>query len=609
PIVPTPGYQQAVENGTRTPDGKPGPNYWQNFAAYDIDATLDPESGRVQANVNLRYENNSPDDLPVLILHLRQNLWSPGAVRNRPVKTTNGFELVSITYGDSTITEHSNPREFQASPGYFINGTIMYLNLGEPVRSGGTAEFSIAWAYRMPEDTFRGGQNGPTYFASYWYPQFAVYDDVEGWVADPYLGQGEFYMGFADYNVEITVPAGYLVGATGVLKNPEAVLSETTRERLAEAAQTRETVRVVTAEETGEGTAAGSETHTWHFEAFRVRDFVWGTSDQYVWDATTTTNGAGGETVMVHSFYRPEFEPWADAAIYAQFSIEHLSELLFPYPDPQITVMEGLSSGGGMEYPMVTLISSRMPPRPLMSVTYHELSHMWVPMIVAQNEKAFGWMDEGLTSYNTNEGFNDFYEDGDRWNPASQSYYRIAGTGRELEINRHSDLFPVGDPSRGIALYNKPSLGLHAVRGIFGQEKFDQAYRTYALTWMYKHPYPYDFFRVMNAGLGEDYDPFWRSFYMETAVLDHAVGNVMVGEEDVTVEVLDQGGVTLPALVRLTYTDGRTADERIPLEVWLAGATAADVTFPAGEVAKVELDPEGFLPDVNRENNVKEMGG
>jgi hypothetical protein len=221
-----------------------------------------------------------------------------------------------------------------------------------------TVSLELDWHFQIPgAENFRMGQDGEVYYLAYWYPQMAVYDDVQGWTAQPYQGDGEFYMGYADYDVSVTVPEGWLVGATGTLQNAEAILTDSVRARLDRARQADMIVSVVDSTERGAGTATATSengnTLTWNFEAEQVRDFAFGTSKQFVWDATTAETGDG--TSMIHAFYRPENTTWERSAEFAQFSIEHLSDMLIPYPYPHMTTIEG-PIGGGMEFPMITHI-------------------------------------------------------------------------------------------------------------------------------------------------------------------------------------------------------------------------------------------------------------
>lgn len=454
------------------------------------------------------------------------------------------------------------------------------------------------------------GQDGEVYYIGYWYPQMAVYDDVNGWKADQYMANGEFYMGYGDYDVQISLPEGWVVGATGTLQNPEEVLSEQTRERLAQASQTREVVSIVGESERRAGTSttqSNTGVLTWHFKAENVRDFAFGASDRYVWDATSAGVGdidddGQDDTSMIHAFYRPEAAVWSRSAEFAQFSIEHLSEMIMPYPYPHMTTVAGVI-GGGMEYPMITHIGGSRNDRSLFGVTYHEISHMWFPMIVGQDEKQYTWMDEGLTSFNTNEGRSEFWST-DAWDPERQGYYRIAGTGLEVESMRHADDYPNGTPARGIAGYSKPAVMMHALRGILGEERFKEIYREYARRWTFKHPQPYDLFNTFKDILGEDLDWFWRSMLYETWTLDLGLGGVEQSGEQIEVTVKDEGLTPMPALVRVTYADGRKIEKTVPVDVWLSGQRQMTLTFEPGAVAQVEIDPDRYLPDVNRENNL-----
>lgn len=610
PVFPPPAFEQAVQNGTRTHTGRAGDAYWTNYATYELEAVVSPDTRTLQGEAGIVYRNQSPDTLQELVFHLYQNLNAPGAPRTFAVNVTEGMIFSEVEMDDQPLIE----RNRRGIPGYYVDHTLMYVRPAAPLLPGAEVELEISWQLAIPPaPNPRMGQDGEVFFLAYWYPQLAVYDDLRGWDEDPYLGSGEFYMGYADYDVRITVPEGYLVGATGELQNGEVILTTTARQRLEQAATSRETVAVVTSTDLREGRAtlpSESGVHTWHFTAEKVRDFAFGTSDRYLWDATFSQVTGQEEPVMIHALYRPERQYWKEAALYGQFSIEYLSELLWPYPWPQMTIMEGLI-GGGMEYPMITLIGSDRDKLSTMSVIIHEIGHMWFPMIVGTDEKAYTWLDEGLTRYNQNEGMNEFFDDYDPWHPVSGrpgGYFRIAGTGNEVASMRHGDRYPPRGSARGIASYDKPAMGLRALEGIFGREKFLAAYREYGRRWAYRHPSPYDFFNTFEEVLGEDLDWFWSSFLSETWTLDQAVAGVKADQNAVTVTIDDRGLLPMPAPVRVTYADGRTAEKTVPVSEWLAGRRTATLRFPGGKVTAVEIDPEAYLPDTDRQNNRWEKG-
>lgn len=606
PVMPVPPFEDAVERGTRTWTGEPGPAYWTNSAVYDMEASVSPETAMLRGHAQATYINNSPDELRLVYVHLRQNLNAPGVVRNRVQKLTGGVVLSEVRVDGEPLVER------ERGVGYSIENTVMEVRLDEPIPPGGRRNFEFAWSFAIPEaGAPRMGQDGEVFYLGYWYPQFAVYDDVLGWVAEPYMGNGEFYMDFADYDVAITVPDGFLVAATGELLNPEEVLSAQTLQRYAEVNSTEEIVSLVGADEREAGVSTASSptgTLTWRFTADDVRDFAFGASDHYVWDATLAEAGdvdgdGAAETAHIYAMYRPDREAWRRAAEFGRFSIEFLSDRLIPYPWPHMTVVEGII-GGGMEYPMITLIGSRRTERSLFGTTLHEISHMWIPMIAGQNEKAYAWMDEGLTTYNTHEGSEIFWDDETVWAPEAQSYYGMAGTADEVESMRHADRYPYGTSARGIASYNKPGVALRALEWVLGEGTFRRAYRAYVDRWAYKHPYPYDLFNTFEDVAGRELDWFWTSLFFETWTLDHSVASVDRTDESVVVTVRDLGLTPMPAPVEVTYADGTTAMQRLNVDPWLEGEREVQLHFEQGNPVRVEIDPKAYLPDVDRTNNV-----
>ncbi len=619
PVMPPPAFEQAVANGTRTYSGDPGPNYWQNQSAYDIDVTLEPENGMVRATATMTYINNSPDALPVLLVKLRQNLHAPGVPRNRPAEVTGGITLDRLASGGAAFPAATGRIE----PGeYAVEGTVMTLMLPEPLAPGARLDIDIAWHYRLATvegGTFRQGTDGEVFYVGYWYPQFAMYDDVVGWHNDPYLGMGEHYMPFADYRVSITAPQDFLMYATGDLENAEAVLTDETRERLERALLKDDIVNVVRADERGRATQrASGGTLTWEFTAENVRDFAFAGSDRYVWDATRANvdqNGDGTpEAVLINALYRPNAEspydaPWERSAEFSAFSIEHLSEILWPYPWPHMTAVEGII-GGGMEFPMMTLIGGDRTDSRLFGVTYHEIGHMWYPMITQQDEKSFTWMDEGLTSFNTNEGREAFFDGSadnrpfeDAWARENQSHYRLLGTGDAVEPMRHNDRYPLDTSARVIASYSTPAVLLHAMEDVFGYDAFWNAYRDYGTTWAFKHPYPYDLMNVFEDNLGQDLDWLWTPTLFQTWTVDVAVASVESTASGVMVVVRDNGLAPMPIRVTVSYADGSAQVQTIPVDTWLEGSRTASLTFPAGEVTRVELPTDTIL-DANPSDNV-----
>jgi len=632
PVLETAAFRRAVERGTRTRTGEPGPRNWTQYARYALRAELDPASKRLTGDGRIRYQNRSPDTLRFIPAHLYQNLFSPGAARNEQVPVTQGMELSRVVAQGQPLPQLRDV-ESSVQPGYQIEGTIAWIRLPTPLAPGSAAELEFSWAFTVPPDGApRSGTDGEVFMLAYWYPQVAVYDDVNGWQTDWYMGNAEFYMGWADYDVALTVPAGWLIGATGELKNAADVLTPATRERLAEARRSPDVVHVVAEADRGAGRATTSGSGgkvTWLFEARNVRDFAWGTSNQYLWDATHAVVGdidclprlvsaresappAPGcdqrtDTATIHSLYRPSRIPWAwdQSARYGRHSIEFLSGFLWPYPYPQMTALDGVVSCSGMEYPMITCIGGQRDTLSLYSVTVHEFAHMWFPMQVGSDEKRRAWQDEGLTRFNQAQAMRSFFGGYDLERIVRDAYLGFARSGGEVELMRHGDLYPVGTPAYAVASYQKMATNLVALRALLGDDTFMRAYREYGRRWINKHPTEFDFFNTFNAVSGRDLSWFWRTWFYETWTLDQALVGVQASGDSTIITVDDRGLAPMP--VRLAITrQGTSRAERveIPVDVWLRGerrATARVASSP--RITRVEIDPESAFPDIDRTNN------
>ena len=603
-----PAFERAVQRDTRTRTGVPGPNYWQQWASYTLAARLDPRTKRLHGSGRVRYHNRSPDTLGTVALHLYQNLHNAQSPRNEEVPLTGGVTLSRLAAQGTPLTAGEG-----MGAGYVVNGTIATVRLPRPLVPGDSAELEMEWSFEVPPDGApRMGQDGEIWWLAYWYPQVAVYDDVSGWQADPYLGNAEFYMGYGDYDVSLTMPAGWLVTATGELQNPTETLTPRTRERLAQARRSRDVVHVVGEGERGKGaiTAPGKPTLTWRFAARNVRDFTFGTSDRWLWDAALAlagdANGDGApDTTLVQSFWRPERKAyaWHKSARYAQHSIEFLSRFLWPYPYPHMTAVDGLVSCSGMEYPMLTCIGGRRDTLSLYSVTVHEIAHMWFPMMVGSDEKRHAWQDEGLTRFNQAQAMREFFDGYDLEMRVRDSYLDFARTGDEVELMRHGDRYPQGTPAYGIASYQKMATNLVSLRAILGDTTFMRAYREYGRRWRNRHPQPQDLFNSFEDVSGRDLDWFWRTWFHETWTLDLAIGAVAREGNELAVTIEKRGPAPMPVLLAITRTSGSVERLTVPVDVWLTGAQQHMVRVrDAATVAKLEIDPEQRFPDSVRGN-------
>jgi hypothetical protein len=618
PVNPPGTYTRSTALNTRTADGAPGPDYWQQWVDYDIHARVDAASKTLTGSETIRYTNASPNRLPILVLNLNQNYHAEGVERLRPAEVTGGMDIERVAYNGREL----GPTSSQQTPGWIVNGTAMLVVLPDPVAPGETVELALEWSFPLPQAGASGrmGYSGDELlYLAYWFPQVAVYDDVIGWHLEPFRGNAEFYSDFGRYTVTIDAPAGYLVMSTGTLRNPEEVLAPDVVERLRRAEESDDVVHVVTHDGAAEATArTGDGRLTWEFVADSVRDVAFAVMRNYAWDAARTPVGdrnGDGETeyARVDAFWRGYAVNYRDAWRYAQHSIDFLSRFTgLPYPWPHMSVVEGGGIiGGGMEFPMMTLIGdyNQAGADALYYVTAHELAHMWVPMILSTNERRYAWLDEGTTTFNENNARMEFFPGSEPFQTEQAGYLGVARAELEGPIMRWSDHHRPG-PAYSTASYSKPATVLHALRGVLGDETFMAASREFYRRWAFKHPYPWDLFRTFEAVSGRDLEWFWRAWYYESThdgrwFLDQAVEDVArmsTGETRVTVR--DLGWVPMPVHLQVTRENGDVFTEVIPVDRWLAGATRTTVTLPAGPaVTRVVIDAERYFPDLDRSNN------
>ena len=628
PVFETHAFARAVARGTRTRTGEPGPNYWQQFARYQIDAELVPSTNQVNGRETVRYFNRSPDTLRTVWIYLNQNLFAPSSPRVVETPVTGGTEILRVAAWGQALPKS------EAGTGYSVDATLMRVGLPRPLLPKDSLDLDIAWEFQVPPDGApREGvtKGGDIFMVAYWYPQIAVYDDVNGWERDPYLGVGEFYTDFADYEVALSVPQGWLVAATGELTDPDSVLSRRTRDRLALARRNGTVVHVVADGERGAGPVKATNTGfdgvlTWRFRARNVRDFAWSASAKYVWDAIGAVTGDRDgdhrpDTTLVNTFYRPEARRWAwdRSATYERSALEFLSSYLWPYPWAQMTAVEGPTSCAGMEYPMLTCVGGPRDTLSLYSVLIHETGHMWFPMQVGSDERRYAWQDEGFTRFNQAEGMAAFFHGYDLERTVRNDYIAFARTDSEVPLMRPADQYPYGTPAYSVASYTKMATNMVALRGILGQDAFLTAYRTYGLRWLYKHPTPYDFFNTFDVLGGHDLSWFWRTWWYETWTLDQAIGSVAhsrgAGQtvpprpgarvsDSLFVTIDDRGLAPMPIDLAVTRKTGRVQHIVIPVDVWLGGSRHYVVALDsAATITALDLDPDQAFPDIDRSNN------
>ena len=590
-------------NRVRGASGAPGPDYWQQRADYVIRAALDTATQTIHGTERVHYVNHSPDTLAFVWVQIEQNIFAPNSITyvlNQPPLHFAGGAIFDFTgkgfIGGITIERFAaGGRELERTE----YGTMMRVELAPRLPPTGAIDFDVAWHFPVPP--YGGGRMGRIgsrlYEIGQWYPRMVVYDDVHGWNPLPYIGAGEFYLEYGDYDVALTVPGGFVVAATGTVMNPAAVWTPTQRARLARARTSAERVQIISREEAEANRArAGRATKTWRFTARNVRDFAWAASPDFRWDASSWKG------ILIQTFYRPSATPWEEANRMAWFTIKHFSETWGTYAWPQATSVEGLVEG--MEYPMITFVPSIEKREDQFWVLTHELGHEWFPMMVGSDERRYPWMDEGFNTfidYGSAEGYFKGTAYGDTVRRELLTDYRVSAVpGNEQPLIDR----PVEQRDLAWAAYQKPALMLTILRdALLGRETFERAMREYVRRWTFKHPQPTDFFRTIENVSGRDLDWFWREWIFTTARLDQAVDSVTQTGDTAFIYLSTRAEMVLPVTLELRYADGSTEMRDYPIEMWNLGTHFTARVGTAKRVVGVVVDPPGIYPDINRANN------
>ncbi len=603
-------YPQGI-NEFRNSAGEPGPQYWQNKADYQIDAILDDSKKEIRATVLITYKNNSPQSISSLWLILEQNLFNP---------QSRGFAKTPAEgrsrYGDSKSSFQGGFRfksvklinagtdKVEADADTVITDTRMQVRLARPLASKGEIRLKMEYAYSIPEyGADRTGilptTNGNIYAIAQWYPRMCVYDDVRGWNADPYLGAGEFYLEYGDYNVSITSPSDHVVVSSGELLNPQEVLTADQLKKYNSAKESDKTIVIKSKEDlTNPSAKLNKPQLTWKFQVRNARDFAWASSKAFIWDAARI-NLPSGKKILAMSAYPQESDgakAWSRSTEFAKGCIENYSKRWFEYPFP--SAVNVACNVSGMEYPGIVFCGYKDADESLWSVTDHELGHSWFPMIVGSNERRYGWMDEGFNTFINMISGQDF-NNGEYRQPDING--QAAATALTAEQTEKVMLTPDGmrEDNIGINLYFKPAYALTILRNnIIGVKRFDYAFRKYIRDWAFRHPTPWDFFRSMENSTGEDLSWFWKGMILENYQLDQAITGVdKSGNNNGSLLITLKISRKWPCRwwLILTTMSGKVIRKSLPVEVWQSSDSYTLRVETTEAIGKVVIDPgQGF---------------
>jgi hypothetical protein len=617
----SPIYYTDLGNEFHSANGEPGPKYWQNRADYRLRASIDTVNKTLSADETITYTNNSPDALQYLWVQLDQNTYQKNARSNHftgfapgPNQHTDGYRIESVSIVNGKISKRAD---------FIITDTRMQIRLAKALPSKGQIKIYIQYHYFIPGNfgnrtDYTDTKNGKIYEIAQWYPRMCVYDDTRGWDTLPFLGAGEFYLDYGDFDYEVTVPWDVIVAGSGELVNPSEVLTSKELTQLNKARNSDQTVYIRTPEEVTDAASRPwhTGTLTWHFKMFNTRDVAFGASRAYVWDAARVNLPDGKKSLAMSVYPVESVGPgaWNRATEYLKKSIEYFSAKWFTYPYPVAVNEAGIA--GGMEYPGIVFDGITDRGKELYWVTAHEIGHNWFPMIVGSDERRFGWMDEGFNTFIDIYASDEFNHgefapkrDGEYapggGNPADEIMPVIADPAAPT-IMTAADAIP--EKYRHPIVYYKPAFGLVLLREqILGHSRFDYAFKNYIHKWAYKHPQPDDFFRAMDNGAGEDLSWFWREWFdnnwkYDVKVLDAHYVNGRA-KDGIEISVANMEQMALPVTIEIKFKDGTKQIERLPAETWMQRSVTTFTLPTTKEVQSVIADPDKALPDMNRDNN------
>lgn len=608
---------------TRSASGQPGAKYWQNKADYNLTATLNEQTSEITGSEILTYTNNSPDKLGFLWMHLDQNLFKKDSRANAiiPIKgSRNGARGQDFDGGHKiksvALLTVINGKTVEKELKYTISDTRMQVILPESVKAnGGSVKLKINFSFTSPIfGSDRMGildtKNGKIFAVAQWYPRMCVYDDSRGWDTHPYLGAGEFYLEYGDFEVAITAPSNHIVVCSGELTNPKEVYTAEQLKRWDAAKQSDKTVIIRSEEEVTNPSSrpTGKATLTWKFRMTNSRDVSWASSAAFIVDAARINLPSGKKSLAIGAYPAESNgeKAWGRATEYTKGCIENYSKRWFEYPYP--AAVNVAANVGGMEYPGIVFCSSKAKGDDLWDVTDHEFGHCWFPMIVGSNERLFAWMDEGFNTFINGLSSEDFNN--------GEYKHRKHNMHEEAQAFTDPSVEPVMSPADnlkeahlGILAYEKPGEGLNMLRNeILGKERFDFAFRTYLERWAFKHPTPEDFFRTMENAAGEDLNWFWRSWFVNNWKLDQGITKVKYIKNDakkgaiITIENLEK--MPMPVTMEFKTKSGAVSRIKLPVEIWQRNNTWTFKHFSTEELDSITIDPDNVYPDNNGENNV-----
>lgn len=584
------------------------PDRWQQAIDYQMEVDFDVKKHQYTGTQKITYFNNSPDTLNRVFYHLYFNAFQPNSqmdIRSRNIVDPDrrvGDRISKLSEEEIGYLRPTSLTQDGQILTYEIVETILEVELANPILPNSSVVFEMEFEGQIPKQIRRSGRNnaeGIDYTMTQWYPKMANYD-YEGWHANPYIGR-EFYGIWGDFDVKIAIDKDYVVAATGILQNPEqigygyeaegqSVKKEVTKGKL-----------------------------NWHFKAEKVHDFAWGADPDFLHDIMEINNGT-----KLHFFYQDSVRGvWQEMQPYAVQAFEVMNEKFGEYPYETYSFVQG--GDGGMEYPMLTMITGERTLESLVGVAVHEAIHSWYQMVLGTNESKYPWMDEGYTTYA--QGYVEsvlFNQNAANAHTGNYRNHDYVVSEKIIEpLTTHSDHYKT-NTAYGVNSYSRGAIFLHQLSYIIGEENLDKGMRIYYDTWKFKHPNPNDFKRIMEKQSGLELDWYLEHWIGTVNAIDYGIKSA-TDEEGKTKVILERKQpMPMPIDLLVTYTDGSQEVYYIPLQImrgekpdsdfavtkikaedwgWTSPTYELMLEKPLSDIQKMEIDPSGRMADINKGNN------
>lgn len=592
--------QQVYAEGTRSMDGKPGKNYWQNHARYNINITAMPPDRTIKGSETITYFNNSPYTIRNPVIKLFINIHKPGAPRNSPAQDdylTPGVQFDAIAANGENINTANANAAF----------TNYRLPLPKPLAPNDSVQLSFTWHYDVSLQSGREGMiDSTSYFLAYFYPRVAVFDDYNGWDRMPFMDSHEFYSDFNDYVVTLNVPKNYIVVGTGTLQKPETILQPAVLQRYQNSFISDATVNIVTAKDLAEkNVTAQNAMNSWQFTANNIPDMAFGLSDHFLWDGcSVVVDDKSKRRAGAFAMYNDTAADYHSMAQFARHSLDWLSHNWpgIPYPYEKTTVFQGYA---GMEYPMMANDETYSDTLFSRFVAEHEIAHTYMPFYMGINETRYGFMDEGwATTFEYLIGTADM---GEEQATGFYKQFRVNGWINDSASDEQIPIITPGDAMTGQGFgnneYGKASIGYLAIKDMLGDELFKKCLHAYMERWHGKHPIPWDFFNTFNDVSGKNLNWFWNNWYFSNYYIDMALTNVKKTNNGYDLSIKNIGGMAAPVNVMVTYADGKSEKFHQTPAIWMNDQTQATVHINTKNKAQSITLEGGIWMDAGMSDN------